>query len=195
MATNSTYSIISNSTINNNSGPSSVALKYGDPQDDFLLNSSIVANTVGGVDIACDTLDCVVLGSGNLVESSTGVTFSDEQPITSDPQLGPLASNGGFVTGAAGASDTRQIRTHALPASSPALDKGDSELDIGPGTLDFDQRGPGYPRIQGAGIDIGAYERNYTVPVPALGPLGLGLLSALVGVFAWRRRKSQSSSS
>ena len=69
---------------------------------------------------------------------------------------------------------------------------GESVPDIqvtGPGnnlnSLEFDQRGAGYPRVTGAEADIGAYEGSIRSPltsVPTLGTLGLGLLSALLGL-------------
>ena len=61
--------------------------------------------------------------------------------ITDDPILGPLADNGGFT------------QTHALLPGSSAIDKGNSDPAVCPGT---DQRG--YTRPIGAGCDIGAYE-------------------------------------
>ena len=62
--------------------------------------------------------------------------------IRSDPLLGPLAFNGGYTP------------TRALRAGSPAIDKGCNPL-----ALDYDQRGPGFPRVKGARADIGAFER------------------------------------
>ncbi|NEX16043.1 MAG: hypothetical protein C1943_05260 [Halochromatium sp.] len=61
-----------------------------------------------------------------------------------DSVLGPLADNGGPTW------------THLLQAGSPALDAGDNGL-IAFGT-DYDQRGPGYPRILNETVDIGAVE-------------------------------------
>ena len=61
--------------------------------------------------------------------------------ITLDPDLGPLAFNGGYV------------RTHALNAGSIAIDAGSND-----GNLANDQRGPPYKRVAGSSADIGAYE-------------------------------------
>ncbi len=58
-----------------------------------------------------------------------------------DPLLGPLQDNGG------------PTQTTALLPASPALDAGDNA-----GTALFDQRGPGFSRILGGIIDIGAVE-------------------------------------
>ena len=71
--------------------------------------------------------------------------MSSEQPtpgdtITADPMLAPLAANGGLTL------------THALMTGSPAINRGI------PGTFDYDQRGPGFPRVQNGVADIGAFE-------------------------------------
>jgi hypothetical protein len=70
--------------------------------------------------------------NGNLVGSA-------DMPI--DPLLGPLQDNGGPTL------------THALLAGSPAIDAGNNAY-----ATDFDQRGPGFPRIVNGIIDIGAFE-------------------------------------
>jgi hypothetical protein len=64
-----------------------------------------------------------------------------DHPI--DPRLGPLGSNGGRTS------------THALLPGSPAIDAGDPKF-VPP--QEFDQRGPGSPRIWNARVDIGAFE-------------------------------------
>jgi hypothetical protein len=92
---------------------------------------------------------------------------SADSPI--DPLLGPLADNGGPTL------------TQALLSGSPAIDAGNNAY-----ATDWDQRGPGYPRIVNGIIDIGAFEvqapaASYAtrqplpdpVPVQALGmPFG-----------------------
>jgi hypothetical protein len=45
--------------------------------------------------------------------------------------------------------------THALSAGSPAIDHGNNAA-----SLQYDQRGSGFPRVVGANADIGAYELN-----------------------------------
>jgi hypothetical protein len=70
--------------------------------------------------------------NGNLV----GTTAS---PI--DPRLGPLTNNGGPTA------------TMALLPGSPAFDAGSSA-----NAPQYDQRGPGYSRVVGSAIDIGAFE-------------------------------------
>ena len=74
---------------------------------------------------------------------SCGLTEGTSQPDT-DPLVGPLADNGGIT------------QTQALDPASPAVDAIDTIDCTGePGAVD--QRG--LPRPQGAGCDIGAYER------------------------------------
>jgi hypothetical protein len=70
--------------------------------------------------------------NGNLVGSA-------DNPI--DPLLEPLDDNGGPTL------------THALLPGSPAIDAGNNAY-----ATDWDQRGPGYPRIVNGIIDIGAFE-------------------------------------
>jgi hypothetical protein len=101
--------------------------------------------------------------NGNLVGSA-------DNPI--DPLLGPLADNGGPTL------------THALLPGSPAIDAGNNAY-----ATDWDQRGPGYPRIVNGVIDIGAFEVQApaasrparqplpeTVPLQTLGMVGGPLL-------------------
>jgi hypothetical protein len=60
----------------------------------------------------------------------------------------PLADNGGPTL------------THAIEEDSPARNAGSN-----PGELLYDQRGPGFPRDDGKGVDCGAYE----IPPPPPG--------------------------
>ena len=62
--------------------------------------------------------------------------------------LSPLANNGsGYDDG---------MRTMALQSGSPAIDAGGA---VTPG-LSTDQRGPGFIRVLGAAVDMGAYESS-----------------------------------
>jgi hypothetical protein len=89
-------------------------------------------------------------GDYNLIGDGTGMTGlshgvngnlvgSASNPI--DPLLEPLADNGGPTL------------THALLPGSPAIDAGNNAY-----ATDWDQRGPGYPRVVNGIIDIGAFE-------------------------------------
>jgi DNA-binding beta-propeller fold protein YncE len=71
-----------------------------------------------------------------------------------DPQLGPLANNGGPTL------------TMALLHGSPALDAGDDALLGPPYHLTTDQRG--FPRNTGAHVDIGAFQFQPIAAPPVL---------------------------
>ena len=99
------------------------------------IQNSILANSsTGSHDCVNVTPGTVNIVNPNLVETENGCgTFT----LTDDPKLDPLAPNGG------------PTQTHALQATSPAINAGNTGL----GT---DQRG--YGRPAGAAADIGAYE-------------------------------------
>lgn len=84
-------------------------------------------------------------GTSNIIKIA-GPNVSALPSMTSslDPQLGPLAFNGGTT------------RTHAPGAGSPAIDGGTN-----PANLTVDQRGPTYVRVSGAAPDIGAVEVDF----------------------------------
>lgn len=92
----------------------------------------------GAVDIAPGT---TVSGRRNLI-GVTAVTVPGDSIRATDPRLASLAENGGLT------------RTHLPLADSPVLDRGSNPLN-----REFDQRGVGYPRVNGPGPDIGAVER------------------------------------
>jgi hypothetical protein len=100
------------------------------------IESSIVADNahVGDYDIAG-----FFSGSHNIIGSSLFAPPPDT--ITADPELQPLASNGGLT------------QTHALRDTSPAIDAGNNVQNA-----TYDQRGTGFPRVIGPQPDIGAYE-------------------------------------
>lgn len=101
------------------------------------LESSIVFdNTAHGIP---DDLRGPANGSNNIIGSSQFAPPPDT--ISADPQLLPLAWNGG------------RTQTHALRDTSPAIDAGNDSSGVAE-----DQRGSGFPRIVGAGPDIGAFE-------------------------------------
>lgn len=106
------------------------------------LESTIVArNACNGrpLDITAQPDARPVIGADNLVELSTVPLPPDT--ISANPGLMPLANNGG------------PTRTHALRPDSPAINRGNNVAG-----LHFDQRGRGFPRVNGPRADIGAYE-------------------------------------
>jgi hypothetical protein len=105
------------------------------------LESSIVANN-GRWDLF---FAGTVAGHDNLITATNAVVPADT--LTVDPQLLPLADNGGPTL------------THALAVGSPAIDAGNNVA-----ALEFDQRGE--PRAVGAAPDIGALEVQSGTPAP-----------------------------
>jgi hypothetical protein len=99
----------------------------------------------------------------NLIGNTTGASgFVSSDLLNVDPMLGALQNNGG------------PTQTMALLAGSPAIDAGDNT-----GAPMWDQRGPGFPRIEHGTIDIGAFEYHFPrqvqldpnpVPISGLGP-------------------------
>jgi hypothetical protein len=94
-----------------------------------------------------------LIGIGGVTGLTNGVNGDHVGSVASplDPKLGPLANNGGPTF------------TQALLAGSPAIDAGDDSVLSSPLFLTTDQRGPGFPRLSGAHVDIGAFE--FQVPV------------------------------
>lgn len=113
----------------------------GHPLD---LQSTIVANNefVSGqtLDISVHT-GASITGTDNLITNTYAAVPTDT--IIADPRLAPLALNSG----------SRSTRTHGLVGGSPAVNAGNNSAG-----LDDDQRG--LPRVYGAGVDIGAFERQ-----------------------------------
>ena len=110
------------------------------------LQSSIVAANQAGdgaafaADIDADAA-LVTTGANNLVMAVGEPITLPADTLSADPQLLPLADNGG------------PTRTRALGAGSPAIDAGNNAAD-----LEFDQRGAGFVRVSGVAADIGAFE-------------------------------------
>jgi len=148
---------ITNSTISGNAsdGSRSAAGGISGPSGTLVIRNSTItdnrAGVGGGIWGAPDIRNTIVAGniSEDLVGTPTASGFNlfgtgpafDKTDLVGDPLLGPLQDNGGPTL------------THALLPGSPAIGAGD--LTDAP---EFDQRGPGFPRIVNGLIDIGAYE-------------------------------------
>ncbi|MBO9665019.1 choice-of-anchor Q domain-containing protein [Dokdonella sp.] len=142
---------VANSTIAFNSAGGSgggVYFRGRPPRTGDRFVSSIVANNqaAAGADLAAGNFGspgglAALAGSGNLVASIDASITLPPDTLSADPQLLPLADNGGPTW------------THALAPASPAIDAGSNPAD-----LRYDQRGEGYPRSSGAATDIGAFE-------------------------------------
>ena len=158
---------IESSTITNNAcnGGSSSGGIFNNTLAPVLVNTLVAgnSNTLGPVDLSGSFSS----GGHNLIGNSTGSsgfsngTNSDQvgsagNPI--DPMLASLDNYGGPTP------------THALLASSPAIDAGD-DANAQP----VDQRG--FARPQGSQVDIGAYEaRRFSLVTQGIGS-GSGVVS------------------
>src|SRR5262249_47904347 len=116
------------------------------------LRNTILAGNTG---YAPDLFGPLTSSGYNLIGNTSGGSgYAPTDLLNVNPLLGPLANNGGPTL------------THALLPGSPALDAGDNT-----GAPAFDQRGPGFPRIVGGTIDIGAFEVQPINRPPVLAPL------------------------
>ncbi|MBV6449456.1 MAG: hypothetical protein MHPDNHAH_00166 [Anaerolineales bacterium] len=129
---------VTNSTLSGNS-----AFQGGGIINLGTLNYSntIIANSTGG---DCINVNTIGTNVNNLVQDNTCSPL-----LSGDPNLGPLADNGG------------PTQTHALQSTSPAIDAGNAGAC--PST---DQRG--VTRPQGAVCDIGAYEYSTDTTFPTV---------------------------
>ena len=126
-------------------GPARPAIYVTGPEP-VLLDSTIISNNlcngVPGYSITKpENGTTTLVGANNLITGPSNMALPAETIVT-DPELTPLADNGGPTL------------THALMEGSPAIDSGNNEAG-----LEFDQRGKGHPRVNGLQTDIGAYER------------------------------------
>ena len=119
-----------------------------DPDSTLLtLQSSIVAGNTASAgashatDLAMTGKAQTVQGASNLVRVPDPTVVLPPDTLATDPDLLPLAWNGG------------PTQTLALGPGSPAIDAGNNAAG-----LEYDQRGAGYPRVIGASADIGAFE-------------------------------------
>lgn len=146
--------VIENSTITNNSASlSGGGIARTGSSNGFSMASTIVAGntaaTANAADVGADST-LTITGDNNLIgvhEAGSPVTLNGTgtQTGTSATPLGAkldvLAANGG------------PTRTHRPLAGSPAIDAGGN-----PSGLTTDQRGTGFPRLQGIRTDVGAVE-------------------------------------
>ena len=108
----------------------------------FTLKNTIVANSTGNNCQAANPAPPLITSQGHNIDNANTCGLSQPtDKVNTDPQLGALANNGGGT------------RTHAIPASSPAVD-AIAAADCPPPTAD--QRNIARPL--GPACDIGAFE-------------------------------------
>ena len=122
-----------NSTFSGNSGESVYSFNGS-----LSVSNTIVANTV---DSGSGTDDCLGVGGFNIDEFSIIEDGSCDATRSGDPDLGPLASNGG------------PTRTHLPSENSIAINTGDDSE-----CLPRDQRGEFRPASDADQCDVGAVE-------------------------------------
>ncbi len=122
---------------------------HGSSDQGMNLKNNIVAGNSAGK--GSDVYGVVTSDGFNVIgDSSDGIGYTSTDLLNVDPLLGPLADNGGPTL------------TMALLPGSPAIDAGDNT-----DAPEFDQRGPGFPRIVNGTIDIGAFEvQASSLPAP-----------------------------
>lgn len=120
-----------------------------DPTATLEIESSIIAANIvdgdspNGDDLAAPEFDPInVAGSHNLIGDTTYMILPGDT-LGGDPQLSPLADNGG------------PTRTLGLVPTSPAIDAGSNAEGLA-----YDQRGAYFVRTSGATTDIGAFEHQ-----------------------------------
>lgn len=138
---NSSTAYIELSTISHNEGSDAGnVFSYASSLD---INSTIIANGIGSTEPDLKTESSTVTVDYSLIEDPTGASFTGANNITGqDPLLGPLQNNGGTTL------------TMKPAVTSPVVNTGDPALATPP----FDQRGPGFPRVAGGRVDMGAVE-------------------------------------
>ena len=158
---------VQNSTVTNNTansvatttgtGGGGIAVITGSAgASTITLDSTIVAGNFSGNDFKDITTASTLIANfssvGVTIMGGIGTAIYNAGVHNIDPLLGPLVDNGG------------PTRTHALQFGSPMLDAGSN-----PAGLAFDQRGVGFPRVIGMGMqaDIGAFEGISATPGPS----------------------------
>ena len=132
-------------TVSDNSAPNGAGF-FNSGSDVGLLNS-IIANSTGSPDCQSSGGNILLTGK-NLIEDqgACGIPASSDLIEGTDPLLGTLADNGG---------PTLTVRPQN---GSPVIDGGDAS--VVPAEIEFDQRGPGFPRVIDNSVDLGSVEES-----------------------------------
>jgi hypothetical protein len=158
--------LVQNCTITQNtaSGTSATTGGGGIFRASILNNSVTIVNSIvsgnnnaGAPDIRTDAFTTTHVNF-SAIGSNTGFTEAGDSgnnlPFGTNLKLDVLAGSGGLT------------RTHAILAGSPLINAG-SNVAV-PADLTTDQRGAGFPRINGGVVDIGAFETVSVGPTVSL---------------------------
>jgi hypothetical protein len=145
---------INNSTLSGNSassggGISNIGYNFGSAS--LNIGNTILNAGTSGANIYNNSGTVTSDGYNLSSDNGGGYLTATGDQINTDPMLGPLQDNGGPTF------------THELLTGSPAINMGDPNFTPPP---DYDQRGPGYPRVVNGRIDIGAFEVQASAPCP-----------------------------
>ncbi len=145
---------VSNSTFSTNDAP--IAASVAGMGGSLTLRNTILSNPTNTTNAAtpqnCSSFYAVQDGGGNLSDDTSCNLFASGRS-----QNGVSA---GLASGAPTTANGGTTGTIALQPNSAAIDHG-VNANV-PGGVTTDQRGPGFPRFLGAGVDIGAYEYQPT---------------------------------
>ncbi|AYQ33261.1 choice-of-anchor Q domain-containing protein [Runella sp. SP2] len=159
--------ILRNCTVTNNTAAVGGGMAMTTAQGLADVGNSIIAGNTATTS-APDYSGGINSQGYNLFSSSSGISagLAGTDIVNASPGLAALANNGGPTL------------THALQASSPAINAGSNALAVdvtnGNTTLTTDQRGSGFVRQFGSNVDIGAFESGCigTLTVNDLGDAG-----------------------
>jgi hypothetical protein len=120
------------------------------------IGNTIFKVSPGGHSIVNDSGTSTSRGYNISNDDGGGYLNGPGDQINTDSLLGALQDNGGPTF------------TRALLLGSPAINTGDPKFNPPPF---YDQRGPGFDRVRGSRIDVGAFEvQNPPSPTPTLTP-------------------------
>jgi hypothetical protein len=146
---------VNNSTFSDNSF-ANIAVQGGASASSSLTIGGTILKNGTSNNIGNNQGTVTSLGYNLSDNSGQGFLTATGDQIDTDPLLGPLQDNGGSTF------------THELLTGSPAVDMGDPNFTPPP---DYDQRGPGFPRVVNGRIDIGAFEvQPSPTPTPTPSP-------------------------
>ena len=148
---------VTNSTVSDNNG-GGISVDTVEGASAVTVTGSILSgNTLAGVLPEDVTIRGSFQFTGNHsllgLAAAALVTTGSDNISDDNPQLAPLADNGGST------------ETQALLRGSPAIDAGDPDAVAGENDVPhFDQRGAPFARVVNDRIDIGAYEHSPSTP-------------------------------